>query len=69
MTKDGSDFLKSFVEATGLPDDFARKELERLTIAAGKNIQTLNINDLRLILASYLQDVLLGAREEYSADL
>lgn len=57
--------LGQLSRATGLPQDLVQKELERLVGKAGKN-QTLELDELRDILADYLQEVLLQAQSEFS---
>lgn len=65
---DGSALLKSFVAASGLPTEVATPEIERLIAASGKKIESLKVEDLRLVLSEYLQEVLLQACEEFALE-
>ena len=57
--------LGQLSKATGLPQELVQKELERLIGKAGKN-QSVELDELRDILAEYLQEVLLQAQSEFS---
>lgn len=59
----GLDLLRSLVESTGLPEDAVQKEMQRLIAKHGIETQELSLATLRIILADYLQDVLLEAKE------
>lgn len=59
----GLDLLKTLIESTGLPDQAVKAELDRLLIKHAINPETITLDDLRLILADYLQDVLIEAKE------
>jgi hypothetical protein len=54
--------------ATGLPKETISAELSSLVSAAGLNQSDLTLDELRQILAEYVQDVLMGAKEKYSED-
>lgn len=60
---DGSLLFKILIEATGLPTETVEKELLRLMSARGVSVDTLTLDDLREVLASYLQETLLEAKE------
>ena len=60
----GKDLFKSVTTATGLPEGPVATELERLLAQAGLNKSELTLEDLRKVLAEYVQDVLLAAKEE-----
>jgi hypothetical protein len=62
----GLELLHSIVAATGLPEDGVEKELASVLSAAGKNKEDITLDDLREVLASYLQEVLLSAKDELS---
>lgn len=62
----GEKLLSDVVTATGLPEDLVSAELNRLVEKAGKNPNDLSIEDLRMILAEYVQDVLLACHKEFS---
>ncbi|OFZ13793.1 MAG: hypothetical protein A2Z20_05995 [Bdellovibrionales bacterium RBG_16_40_8] len=61
-----SNILKKLILASGLPHDIAQKEIERIASASGKNSDNLTLDELRELLANYLQDVLLKAKDEFS---
>ena len=50
--------------ATGLPTDLVMGELKKLILQAGKKVEDLTLDELRDILASFTQDVLLEAQSE-----
>lgn len=62
----GEKLLEEVVDATGLPEDMMSKELNRLVSQAGLESKDLTLEDLRTILAEYVQDVLLAAQKEFS---
>ncbi len=62
----GEKLLADVVTATGLPEDLVTVELNRLVAKAGKKPEDLTLEELRLILAEYVQDVLLAAHREFS---
>jgi len=64
----GAKLLKTLVSATGLPKAGVEKELDRLLVSAGKSPENLTIDELRELLAEYLQEVLLSAKQEFSAE-
>ena len=62
----GEQLIESLTEATGLPKDLVTDELQRLITSAGLNANDMTLEDLRQILADYVQDVLVAAHEEFS---
>jgi len=60
----GKQLLTTISDATGLPDDLVTTELSRLITAAGKEPSEITLDDLRNILADYVQEVLLEAQED-----
>ena len=52
--------------ATGLPNELVQDELKMLITAAGLKEDEITLDDLREILAAYLQDVLSKAKEEFA---
>jgi hypothetical protein len=65
----GNDLFKNVTTATGLPEGPVSAELERLLIQAGLNKAEMSLEDLRQILAEYVQDVLLAAKEHYTSEV
>jgi hypothetical protein len=55
----GDALLKTVIDSTGLPNDALSAELDRLIAKAGLEKQTITLDDMREILAEYLQDTLL----------
>jgi hypothetical protein len=53
-------------EATGLPKELISEELGQLISAAGVDRSEMTLDDLRRILADYVQDILLAAKDEHS---
>ncbi len=62
----GDELFGTVANATGLPTDLVSRELDRLLGKAGIKREDLTLEDLRKILAEYVQDVLLAAKEEFS---
>lgn len=59
----GEVLIGELTEATGLPKELVDSELGRLIDNAGKIRDDVTLDDLRVILAEYVQDVLLAAKE------
>ena len=62
---DGKGLLRELIEATGLPGHLVEKEINRLAAKHGLNPKALTLDDVRELLASYLQDVLSEAKLTY----
>jgi hypothetical protein len=60
LAMNGRELLEQIIEATGLPQDLARRELEALIKSRNLSLENLSIDRLREILAVYLQDTLLS---------
>lgn len=58
---------KTVIEATGLPQDSVEKEFNTLLERFGKSPETLTMEELREVMAEYLQMVFLELHEEMSA--
>lgn len=56
--------LQELAKATGLPESIVKEELSKLISRSGKSIDQTTLDDLREILADYLQDVLSDAKKE-----
>ena len=59
----GRDLLETLIHGTGLPDQGLRNEMNGLLAKNGKSPESLTIDDLREVLADYLQDVMLEMKE------
>lgn len=60
---DGTRLLRILIEATGLPPESLELELTELLSARGVSLEQLTLEDVREVLASYLQDTLVEAKE------
>lgn len=58
----GKELIRSLVEATGLPKEPIETELMRLTAKNGFRPEDLEMEELRILLADYLQDVLIDLK-------
>lgn len=58
--------FRQVTEATGLPKEEISNELASLLEAAGFQPENMTLDDLRAVLAEYVQDILLAAKEELS---
>lgn len=61
----GNELLNEVTEATGLPEDLIGDELSRLIRQAELDPQSITLDQLRIILASYLQDVFVEAKDHF----
>jgi hypothetical protein len=61
----GTELLKELSAATGLPNEMIGEELSRLISSAGKSTENITLDELREMLATYLQDVLLDAKHSF----
>jgi hypothetical protein len=59
---DGLGLLRLLIESTGLPPESIEIELRRLIEKHGFSAETLTMEQVREMLACYLQDVLLEAK-------
>ncbi len=62
----GSSLVESFLESTGLPQGAIQREFTSLVEKHGKPLEQLEVEDLRIIVAEYLQLVFLELYEEKS---
>jgi hypothetical protein len=66
MDGSGSKLIQDIAAATGLPENSATSELQRIIESAGKNSENISLDEIRVLLADYLQDILLEAKESYA---
>ena len=59
----GNALLETLISATGLPEGDIHREIQVLLSKHNMDSNTLTMEDLREIMAEYLQDVLLSAKE------
>lgn len=60
----GKDLIHTLIYGTGLPAEILAKELNNLLIAHRISEDQVTVDQIRDILADYLQDVLLAAKHE-----
>ena len=65
----GEALIKRVAELTELPNDPVVEELNRLIEKAGLQKETLTLDDMRNILADYLQDTLLDLKNTYQGPI
>lgn len=63
----GESLLKQLISQTGLPTEGVENELDRLIEKAGLQKENITLDDLRLVLADYLQDILLESKDRYQS--
>ncbi len=54
---------------TALPEDFIRDEIVSVVQLAGLNPDTITLEELRGVLANYLQDVLVDTKDDISSSI
>lgn len=64
----GEALLKQVVESTGLPENLVSEEIQALRQKAGISEQDMTLENLRKIVASYLQDVWVEKQKEFVRD-
>lgn len=62
----GNELFETVVAETELPDSPIRNELTELLVARGCDPQSLTLDQLRDVLADYLQTILVQAKDTYS---
>lgn len=62
----GNELLKTVVEATGLPQDPVQRELKSLLRQSGVAAENMTLEDLREVMAEYLQSVFVELKETQS---
>ena len=62
----GKELIHTVVEATGLPQDPVHRELKSLLTANGKSMDNLSLEDLREVMAEYLQSVFVELKESHN---
>ncbi len=63
----GEQLLIDVATATGLPEELVTRELGKLIKKAGLDPARLTLEELRQVLAEYVQDVLLAAKTELAS--
>ncbi len=64
----GSELISELAEASGLPSDLVGQELSFLIRQAGKDTTEVTLDELRELLANYLQEVLVEAKSSLEND-
>ena len=62
----GKTLIQQITESTGLPENLIQGELQTLIAAAGVQSDNVTLDDLRKILAEYMQEVLIAAKEDHA---
>lgn len=62
-----NELVKTLISATDLPEKALTKELEKIFSQHGTTVEDISLDQLREIMADYLQTVLLEAKEDLSA--
>jgi hypothetical protein len=60
---EGLGLLRVLIEATGLPVEAVERELNKILASRDLKPEDVTLDDVREILSSYLQDVLLEAKK------
>lgn len=61
----GNKLFHTVIEATDLPQESVKNELSKILEAQGISPDAMTLDDLREVLANYLQDTILEAKEAY----
>ena len=61
----GNEIFKTVTKATGLPEDLIRDELGKVLNAKGIARDEVSLDELRAVLAEYLRETILNAKEEF----
>lgn len=59
----GVDLIEQLIKATGLPTDIMRAEVLRLLNKSNIQPTSVSLDELRKVMADYVQDVLLSAKQ------
>lgn len=62
----GLELLEAIATATGLPFNCTQNELHAIIKESNKELDTISLEDVRALLAEYMQEVLLEAQKNYS---
>lgn len=60
---EGLGLINVLIEATGLPPEAVERELKKVLLRKGVSMDSLTLDDVREVLASYLQEVLVEAKD------
>jgi hypothetical protein len=58
--------MEELIQLTGIPNELMRRELESMRNKAGLENKPLTIEDLRGLIAEYLQETLVEAKKKYT---
>ncbi len=62
----GKELIETLISATGLPDQAVDRELQKMMSADGIGADELTLERQRELIANYLQDVLVEAKDQFS---
>jgi hypothetical protein len=63
----GAKVLDQVIEASGLPEDFAKDKLEKLLFAGGFDPDQAGLEEIREVLSNLLQDLILATEDEQAS--
>ena len=63
----GQDLIEMLVQHSGLPEGYARRRIHEMIQRSGKTVDSLTIEDLRMMAADLLQDIILNSGQDQSA--
>ena len=63
----GQDLIEMLIQHSGLPEDYARRRINEMVARSGKTVDNLTIEDLRMMAADLLQDIILNSGHDQSA--
>lgn len=61
----GNELFKKVTDATGLPEDLIARELTSVLEDKGMNKNDVTLDELRTVLADYLREVILHAKNKF----
>ena len=64
----GNSLLDQVIALTGLPEDALRKEMSRALAELERNPDDLDLENLRELVANYVQDVLVGLKDDFEKE-
>lgn len=65
---EGDELIAKLAQATGLPQPWVESELRQLAEKRGLNPQSLTLEQFRELMAEFLQDILLEAKQELNSE-
>lgn len=63
-----STVISTVISATGLPESLVATELHQISKQQGFNLETMTLEQLRIVLSDYVQDVLVNLKENLESE-